>query len=285
LGQKPDTYINAVLNGPATVVADHSWSHGKSVVLEVRDADGVVWFVKQHRDVDEYQSELLAYGRWVPALGDRAPTLHAYDDDLQVLVLSALRADGSANWRDPEVQRDAGTVLWRLHDAEIIGQWDDIAAEKQAQLERWETRAVGLLTDRELSFVRAELRLLEDLPAPVRVPCHLDYSPRNWLIMEGRVHVIDFEDAAPEVWINDLGPLYFRWWRDPRSPGEPRADPVLQDAFFDGYGRYLNDDDLLLLRASYALTAFRDVILARQFGQVAHEASLRAVLQSLMKAS
>jgi hypothetical protein len=38
-------------------------------------------------------------------------------------------------------------------------------------------------------------------------------------------------------------------------------------------------------RASYALSASRDVILARQFGQVAHEESLRAVLQSLMKAS
>jgi hypothetical protein len=108
--------VRAVLNGTTTVVAHHSWSHGKSVVLELCGADGVVWFVKQHRDVDEYRSELFAYRRWVPALGGRAPGLHAYDDDLQVLVLSALRADGSADWEEidltdqPELAARSGST-------------------------------------------------------------------------------------------------------------------------------------------------------------------------------
>src|SRR5262249_26962405 len=160
--------------------------------------------------------------------------LHASNNDLQALVLSALTEDPQADWRHPTVQRDAGALLRRLHDAEEIDRWDDIAARKLAQLDQWQTRASGLLSTRELDFVRAELETLESLPEPMRVPCHLDYTPRNWLIADGRVAIVDFEEAAPEVWVNDLAHLYFRWWRDPRAPHHrPRAALELQQAFLD----------------------------------------------------
>jgi len=275
--------MHEVLVAP-TVVGDRSWGHGRSLVMEVRDAEGVRWFVKQHREAARYRSELSAYRRWTSRLGDRTPILHAWDDDLQVIVLSALAEDRQADWRDPEVQRDAGELLRLLHDGEEIDRWNDLAADKRAELDHWTARAGGLLTSRELDFVRSELEMLESHPAPVRVPCHLDFTPRNWLIADGRVAVIDFEEAAPEVWVNDLGHLFFRWWRDPRAPRRrPEAAPELQQAFLEGYGRKLTDDGVCLLRASYGLSLVRYVTLARNAAQVDHEASLRAVLDGLTR--
>jgi len=281
LAQELNAYIEAVL-GPAKVIADRSWAHGKSLVLEVLDGHGVVWFVKQHRDLSWYRSELFAYRRWVPALGARAPVLRACDDDLRSLVLSAVPGE-SADWRHQAVHREAGVVLRRLHDAESIGRWEDLAADKQEELERWAAGAGGLLTGRELGFARSQLRALEHLAAPVRVPCHLDYTPRNWLVAGRRVGVVDFEEAAPDVWINDLGRLYFGWWRNPLASGQTvPAGADLQEAFLDGYGRHPTDEELFLLRACYALTAVRLVVLARQLHQVRQEAAVRAVLGELM---
>jgi Phosphotransferase enzyme family len=267
-----------------TVVSDRSWGHGRSLVLEVRDAEGARWFVKQHREAHRYQSELSAYRRWTSGLGDRAPILHASDDELQVIVLSALAEDRHADWRDPAVQRDAGESLRRLHDGEEIDRWDDLAADKRAQFDQWTAQARGWLSSGELDFVRSELKVLERLPAPMRVPCHLDYTPRNWLIADGRVAVIDFEEAAPEVWVNDLGHLYFRWWRDPRAPRRPPGAALeLQQAFLEGYSRQLTEDGVCLLRASYGLSLVRYLTLARKAAQADHEASLRAVLDGLTR--
>jgi hypothetical protein len=275
--------MHDVLVAP-TVVGDRSWGHGRSLVLEVRDAQGARWFVKQHREAACYRSEVSAYRRWTSRLGDRSPILHASDGDLQVIVLTALGEDGRADWRDPEVQRDAGELLRRFHDGEEIDRWHDLAADKRAELDQWTARAGGLLTSRELDFVRSELEMLEGLPAPVRVPCHLDYTPRNWLIADGRVAIIDFEEAAPEVWVNDLGHLYFRYWRDPRAPRRRRRAALeLQQAFLEGYGRQLTEDGVCLLRASYGLSLVRYVTLARKAAQVDHEASLRAVLDGLTR--
>jgi thiamine kinase-like enzyme len=275
--------MHDVLAAP-TVIGNRSWGHARSLVLELRDANGARWFVKQHREAHRYRTELSAYRRWTRALGHRAPILHASNNDLQVIVLSALAEDRQADWRDPAVQRDAGALLRRLHDTEEIDRWDDIAADKRAQLDQWTARAGGLLSSRELDFVRSELETLDRLPAPVRVPCHLDYTPRNWLIADGRAAVIDFEEVVPEVWVNDLGHLYFRWWRDPRAPRRrPRDALELQQAFLDGYGRQLTEGDVCLLRASYGLSLVKYVTVARNTAQVEHEASIRAVLDGLTR--
>ncbi len=88
------------------------------------------------------------------------------------------------------------------------------------------------------------------------------------------MQVIDFELSAPEVWVNDLGRLFFGVWRT--SPG-------LQEAFLDGYGRTMTADERALLVASYALTTIWHVTWAREHGNHSFEAGVRDVLQALMR--
>ncbi|GAB3429520.1 hypothetical protein GCM10027569_74510 [Flindersiella endophytica] len=263
--------------GPCRLERDQSWGHGGSQVLALRSADGLQWFVKRPARTEQYERERTAYLRWVPALGDRAPALRAYDDKLGVLLLSAV--PGALDYAaGASAHQDAGRVLRRLHSAEALPVWDDFAAEKLAELESWTPRAASLLDAAELDFAYGSLRALEGLPPPVRVPCHLDYTPRNWLISSSsdggglRVHVIDFEWATPEVWVNDIARLHYGYWRD---------RPDLRDAFLDGYGRVPTEDELALMRGSYALSAVWMIVWAHDHGEQAFESGLRDNLKAL----
>jgi len=270
-----ERYAERVL-GACQVVGDRSWAHGEACVIEVRDAVGVRWFAKRHRRADKHRREVGAYRTWVPALGDRAPSVRAYDDALQALVLSSVPGEagsGEASEMDPEIQHQAGRLLRRFHDVESLGPWDDFAAEKLDEFERWAARADGLLEPRQLDFARGEVRGLGGLGSPVRVPCHLDYEPRNWLVADGRVHVIDFERARPEIWINDLSRLYFGSWL---------ARPDLCEAFLDGYGRAIGSDDRAVLLGCGALSAVSTVVWARAHGDAPFEEAGRRRLARLM---
>ncbi|WP_020574213.1 hypothetical protein [Actinopolymorpha alba] len=275
------------LLGPCRTTKDCSWNHGGSRVIRVRDAEGSSWYVKQHPHQELHTREVAAYQRWVPALGNRAPWLRAYDDERRLLVLSEVPGDtfvsvdtgvdpgvDAGHRTDVDVYHQAGTLLRRLHDAEALPPYGDYAARKQATLESWAARADGLLDRRELDFARSELRSLDGIPEPSLVPCHLDYSPRNWLVASGRVQVIDFEWAGPEVWVSDLARLYFGPWRQ---------RPDLRDAFLAGYGRDLDGDAHGILLAGHALTAVWHVIWGHTHGNASFAASTRQTLQALMR--
>jgi Ser/Thr protein kinase RdoA (MazF antagonist) len=267
------SYLDQVL-GPHQLVADRSWGHGETTVVEVRDSHAVSWFIKQYRDRERYDAELTAYVRWVPALGDRAPTLRAHHDELAALVLSAVPGHpGLDVWAEPAAHRQAGVLLRRLHDAERLTPWTDFVPDKLRELQRWALRSDGLVARSDLDYARQQLSDLASLGAPARVPCHLDFSPRNWLIADGSLHVIDFEWAGPEVWVNDLARLYFGPWYE-------RAD--LQEAFLDGYGRSIADADLAVLLACGVLNAVRLVVSAHERGDVPFEQSSREELTRLV---
>jgi hypothetical protein len=269
--------------GPCDVVKDHSWEHQWSSVVELRDRTGHHWFLKRHRDHDCYLAEVTAYLRWVPALGDHAPTLRAHDDTHRAVILSALPgrpAPWPAAIIDPTradtetaTQRQAGALLRQLHGAHTTGPQPDYAAAKLKELKLLTPQAADLLTHGELGFARTEIRALANLPAPRLVPCHRDYSMRNWITDRGKLHILDFEWTRLDAWVTDLTRLHLGIWR---------TRPDLRDAFLDGYGRELDDADHALLRASAFLTAIWLVIKARESGQTSFEQANRDALHHLM---
>ena len=64
--------------GRCVVVGEFSWPHRESTVVELETATGERLIGKAHRQEVKFEAEHIAYQRWVPSLGHRAPhLLHA----------------------------------------------------------------------------------------------------------------------------------------------------------------------------------------------------------------
>jgi Ser/Thr protein kinase RdoA (MazF antagonist) len=253
-----------------------------STVLRMRDASGIIWFVKRHSERARYRAELTAYRQWVPALRDRAPRLRAFDDSLQAMILSAVPGE-AASWpaaevsgpaadrsAEREVQREAGKILRSLHTAQPALAWPDFAAVKIEQFDRLKLAAAGLLGRRELDQVRAQVAALADIPAaPPKVPCHHDFTPRNWLVQNGVLHIIDFEWSGLDAPVADLARLHLGVWA---------GRPDLQDAFLGGYGQELSPADHEVLHACATLTAVWLLVRAQETRQRSFEDATRVSL-------
>ncbi len=278
-------YAEQVL-GPCELTADYSWTHQMSLVLRLRDASGTRWFLKRHRDRDRYLTELAAYRQWVPALGDRAPRLRAHDDPLQAIIMSAVAGE-PAPWpagvttedSDPQraadaaVQHQAGALLRRIHDARPAVPWSDFGRAKLAEFDQLSAPAAGLLTAGELRAAREKVEALSGLGSLFRVPCHRDYTPRNWLAGADGLFIVDFEWWRPDVWISDLARLHLGIWEN---------RPDLRDAFLRGYGRELDSTGQDILRGCAVLTASWCLVKARETGQRSFEDGSRIALQRLL---
>jgi hypothetical protein len=256
-----------------------------SSVLRIRDCRNAIWFVKRHADADRYRTELSAYREWVPALQDAAPRLRAFDDSLQAIILSAVPGE-AAPWPGPEasghladrsaerdVQRQAGKVLRRLHDARPAMPWPDFAPVKAEQFARLKPAAAALLAPRTLDQAGEEIAALAYLPAPVQVPCHHDYTPRNWLVHGGNLHVIDFEWSGLDARVADLARLHLGVWA---------TRPDLRDAFLNGYGQQLSRTDSEILRGCAVLTAVWLLVKAHETRQPSFEDATRTALLRLI---
>lgn len=272
--------------GPCELTADYSWPHQMSSVLRLRDARGTTWFLKRHRDSERYRTELAAYRLWVPALGDRAPRLRACDDVLRVIIMSAVPGE-PAPWpaavedasaqraADAALQHEAGALLRRMHRAQPATAWSDFGPAKLAEFDRLGSQAAGLLTAGELRRARKDVEALTGVGSAVRVPCHRDYTPRNWIVGASGLYVVDFEWSRPDVWISDLARLHLGIWEN---------RPDLSDAFMRGYGRELDRTDHATLQGCAVLTALWCLIKARETGQRSFEEGSRAALQRILAA-
>jgi Phosphotransferase enzyme family len=275
--------------GPCELEQDYSWAHGMSAVLRLRDARGAAWFAKRHRERDRHDAEVTAYRRWVPALGGHAPRLHAADDSRSAIIVSAIPGK-PAPWpaEDPcalpdtdrlaeqSLHREAGVLLRRFHHAQPPLPWHNWSAAKIAEFESLTPMASQLLGTRDLALARAAVETLAGLPCPGQVPCHRDYTPRNWLLGGDVQYVIDFEHARLDVWPADLARLHLGIWPD---------RPDLKEAFLAGYRRQLSDTDHAILQGVAALTATWLIVKAREIRQPALEDAFRAALQRLLPTS
>ena len=165
-------FVERVL-GAVELLSDCSWGHRLSSVLRLRDASGMVWFVKRHGDSARYRREVAAYRDWAPALGDAAPALRAYDDTLGAVILSAVPGEaapwpeavsGDVHAAEQAVQRAAGQALRLLHGAGPARPWPGFAAAKLAEFDQLRPAAAELLRPHELDTARAQVAALAGLP-------------------------------------------------------------------------------------------------------------------------
>ena len=155
--------------------------------------------------------------------------------------------------------RKAGKFLARLHA--LPHEDTDVPLDEafHARLSAWSRRAEGVVETADIEWVAR--RVLEGLPALrglQRVPCHRDYHARNWVLDGNDFHVIDFEHSRPDLFLMDVHKMWSQQWRTDR--------PILEDAFWDGYGRSLTEDEQQLLERFSALAALCTIAWSREHG-------------------
>lgn len=237
-------------------------------------------YLKSHRQKGKFEQELHAYRNWTPALTGHVPELIAVrEEDPHAILLSALPGTPLQNQQldnatEQEAHHQAGQLLARLHKQPIGKDTQPTPDETFAKrLEAWRPRAEGILDDEAINWISD--RLQEALPflrSLHRVPCHRDYTPRNWLWNEDKLTVIDFEHSRPDLWFLDIE----RLWRD-----QWLKHPQLREAFLSGYGRELTPDEESTLERLAALGALTTIVWAHEHNDQAFESQGRNTLNRL----
>lgn len=213
----------------ATVVEDHSWGLVERAVLELSH-DGTRSIVKAGGESDHHiEREVDAHLRWLgPWTGiGRAPVLRHFDVEARLLVTSCLPGRlvlGTDHADDPETYRQAGRLLAMFHAQAAVTD-DGYEARENRKSLAWLSGQHRIAAD-VAERLRAEVGSWPT-PAATLVPTHGDWQPRNWLVHEGVVSVIDFGRAAMRPAPSDLARLAVQ---------DFRRDPALEAAFLDGYG-------------------------------------------------
>lgn len=215
------------------VVRDHSWGLVDNVVLEIQSG-GERYIVKADgASTQHIGRELDAHERWLaPWVGiGRAPRLVAGDRTARVLVTEYLPGElvlGTTAQKDPDTFRQAGELLALLH-----GQAGTADPSYEASYEAQENAKILRNLDKEHRIASAREVELRELVSSWRadpvdlVPTHGDWQPRNWLVHNGQVSVIDFGRSAMRPVLSDWARLEAR---------DFRTDPELERAFVQGYG-------------------------------------------------
>lgn len=243
--------------------ADLSWPNGESVVLGYDDPEAGPLIVKHHLNASAYAGEVRALRDWAPRLGaGRAPTLVAADDETGIVITD--RLPGSAGTAaTPDAFQQAGRLTALLHGVEPAGMQPDQAGLMLRKVDLWLRRAPGLFAPADVDLIRSCAEAAGELPDPAAGSIHDDNQPRNWILSpDGRLAMIDFARAKLDVYLHDVERMVFAEWID---------RPELAEAFFDGYGRRLSDDETALLTYRGALQAMGTVIWAREHGDPGYE--------------
>ncbi len=228
LSPEQRTLLDQWLPG-AVVERDHSWGLVETTVLELTHA-GTRFIAKAAgRDDHHIAREIHAHRHWLEpwtATG-RAPRLEHGDLGAKMLVTrhlpGALLLD-TAHVGDPAAYRQAGELLALLHSQLSVPDGRYEATENAKSL-AWLDKPHRIAPEVE-EQLRAEIATWPT-PTTVLVPTHGDWQPRNWLIHDGVVRVIDFGRAALRPALSDFSRL---------AAQEFRRDPALEAAFLDGYG-------------------------------------------------
>jgi hypothetical protein len=213
----------------ASVARDHSWPLVETTVLEVTFA-GSRFIVKAGGDGDHHiERELHAHLRWLRpwTSAGRAPVLEHGDAAAKLLVTSYLPGRlvlGSDHADEPATYRQAAELLAQFHAQAVVAD-DEYERRENDKALAWLSGPHRIAAP-VVAMLRAQIASWPTPPAAL-TPTHGDWQPRNWLIHDGIVSVIDFGRAAMRPALTDFVRLAAR---------DFRRDPSLESAFLDGYG-------------------------------------------------
>lgn len=242
------------------VEADHSWGLVETTVLEVV-AEGRRLIVKAGGPTDHHLARELHAHRWW--LGPwrttgRAATLLHGDASARILVATFVPGRlvlGTPAQDEPDTYVQGGRLLAALH-----GQTSEVQpTEERASALGWLDREHRIDPSTE-ARLRDEVEGWPTTPTTV-VPTHGDWQPRNWLVDDGVVRVIDLGRAALRPAMSDLVRL---------AAQDFRRRPELEAAFLAGYGS--DPREPRAWRRHRVREAIGTAVWAHQVGDAAFEA-------------
>jgi aminoglycoside/choline kinase family phosphotransferase len=276
------------------------WKHLETGVWELETEQGRA-FLKSHRQKAKFGQELRAYLEFLPHALKVTPSLLAYDESQQAMLLSdapgelvddlALSLKESVDWINESQKTDlfskslgkkqlisiyeqAGQFLRSYHDVPYQDtETLNIEEAFWQRAESWLKRAEPFVAAKDIDWVKARVKdMLPALNTMKRVPCHRDYTGRNWLWNE-KLYVIDFEHSRPDVWLFDLEKLWSEVW--------PHL-PELKESFMAGYGHNFTAEDEALLNGYTALSCITKIAWSYEHDDNGEYAELgRRILESL----
>ena len=260
----------------AAEVIEKSWPDSDSQVMRITTDDGKVFFLKRFQSAVKYSQAANAYQNWLASLEEVVPSLVSTNSQHRLLLLTDI-GGCCCVWEElsPEQQssllRQAGRFLRATHDLPFVD--DDSEAVGNAVLKRayaLQRRLRDGKTDSDILSCNLMTRVvenIEDVVAPLnqikRVPCHRDFWRRNWVWTSAgggqqsdvrssvRLGVLDLEHARPDLFLFDFMKVWSDCWLD---------RPQLEQPFWDGYGRMLNDEERTLLKRCAAIHAAQTIV-------------------------
>ena len=237
------------------------WQHAESLVWELK-TDTDCYYLKAHRQSRKFQQEMFAYRNWTAVLGERVPQLIATKDTGQkAMILSGLagtlveqKVFEAKQYR--QMYQQAGFLLRCFHDQPYIDSDIPLAQALPQRVASWSQRGQGIVSKTDLDWVASLVKHHASLlSSQNRVPCHRDYSPRNWLFDGQRLYLIDFEHAKANLFLSDFVRL-----TSYHFPGHE----AWEEAFWQGYGRSLDDDESRMLDFLTAFEAMTTIVWATE---------------------
>ncbi len=272
--------------GDVCIVRECSHTHGVSQVWEIQSQHNHQrYFLKQYHQARRFTQENVFYTTCAPAIAHSIPDRIAFtmQDGFHAMLLTALPGEiveqatlDSMPLLD--VYQQAGAWLRMLHDQPFIDH-DPIPLSKAVpmRLQNWceQARSSAYIESRDLEHACAIIQHNSVFDRSNRVPCHRDFSPRNWIWEStvddtaGALGVIDFDHYRPDAMM----------WDFIRVVDEYAAfDSPRWRAFIKGYGRPLSDVEQAQLAQLSLINAIGTIIWACQYDDRPFEAWGRRIL-------
>jgi hypothetical protein len=213
----------------ASVEMDHGWGLVETTVLELTH-EGSRFIVKAGGDTDHHvEREIHAHLNWLTpwTCRGRAPTFEHGDAEAKLLVTRYLPGHlvlGSQHADAPSTYEQAGELLALFHTQTVVA--DDDYERRENEKSLASLNGPHRIAPATVERLRAEI-VMWPTPAATLVPTHGDWQPRNWLIHNDVVSIIDFGRAALRPPSTDFARL---------AVDDFRRDPNLEIAFLYGYG-------------------------------------------------
>ena len=243
--------------------------------------EGITHYVKRNRTSAKARRELVAYfacgrelGSWIPELVAESGGDHPM---LLMTAVSGTIAEKRELYPDEEedVHFQAGQFLRELHGVPLNDGNIPLDEAIQARIDSWFRRAEGIVDDLILDQLRSECAP-EAFRGAARSWAHRDFSPRNWVLSRSaRLRVIDFGHCRPDTWLADILKLWDGPWVN---------RPRLEDAFWRGYGRRMDDVEQDAFRTLCAWHGVATTVWSHEHNDDKYEAHGRAVIARVLGA-